>query len=425
MSGSVVDGVLGGLDGMVGELESCYVDLHQHPELSFQETRTAAGVARRLEEIGCRVSTGVGRTGVVGVLDNGRGPAVLLRADMDALPVAELTGLPYASTVTATDGDGRRVPVMHACGHDMHVSCLIGACRALAENRHTWSGTLMVVFQPAEEIWAGARAMVDDGLFERFGRPDIVLGQHVTPFPAGLLALHPGIAHAAADNVKITMVGKGGHGGLPETSIDPVVMAAATIMRLQTVVSREVAGADTAVVTVGVMRAGTKANIIPDQAELLLSVRTVDDGVRSRVLDAITRIARAEAAASGATEDPQVQLMERFPAVHNDQAASARTRAAFTALLGEGKVIDPGLIPVSEDVGLLPTASGAPCVFWLLGGADPTAFTAATSAGDIGTIARGLPVNHSPLYAPVIEPTLSVGIAALVTATQTWLPPTT
>ncbi len=407
------------------DLVGLYQDLHAHPELSFQEIRTAGIVAGHLRTLGYETTTGVGRTGVVGIIRNGEGPAALLRADMDGLPVAEQTGLAYASEARGVDSDGHEVPVMHACGHDMHVSCLIGACRALAENRHTWSGTLMVVFQPAEEIWAGARAMVDDGLFERFGRPDIVLGQHVVPFPAGLLALHPGIATAAADNVKITMFGKGGHGGLPETSIDPVVMAAATVMRLQTVVSREVAGVDTAVVTVGVMRAGTKANIIPDQAELLLSVRTVDDGVRTRVLDAITRIARAEAAASGATEDPQVQLMERFPAVHNDEAASARTRAAFTALLGEGKVIDPGLIPVSEDVGLLPTASGAPCVFWLLGGADPTAFAAATSAGDLGNIARGLPVNHSPLYAPVIEPTLSVGIAALVTAAQTWLPPTT
>jgi len=407
------------------DLVGLYQDLHAHPELSFQETRTAAIVANHLRKLGYQTTTGVGQTGVVGILHNGQGPTALLRADMDGLPVQEQTGLAYASGARGTARDGYEVPVMHACGHDMHVSCLLGACRALAENREAWSGRLMVVFQPAEEIGAGAKAMVDDGLFERFGRPDVVLGQHVVPFPVRFLALHPGIAHAAADNVKITMVGKGGHGGLPETSIDPVVMAAATVMRLQTVVSREVSGTDTAVVTVGVMRAGTSASIIPDHAELLLSVRTVSEGVRTRVLDAITRIARAEAAASGATEDPQVQLMERFPAVHNDEAASAHTQAAFTALLGEGKVIDPGLIPAAEDVGLLATASGAPCVFWLLGGADPKAFATATSAEEVGTIARGLPVNHSPLYAPVIDPTLSVGIAALVTATQTWLPPTT
>jgi hippurate hydrolase len=267
--------------------------------------------------------------------------------------------------------------------------------------------------------------MIDDGLIDRFGRPDVVLGQHVAPLPAGFLALHPGTAFAAADSLKITMFGKGAHGSRPEVSIDPVVMAAATVMRLQTVVSREVAGTDTAVVTVGAMRAGTKENIIPDNAELLLSVRTVDDAVRTRVLAAIARIVRAEAAASGATRDPQVELVDSFPAVVNGGPASARTLTAFTALLGEGKVIDPGLVTGSEDVGLLATASGAPCVFWLLGGAAPQAFAAATSAEDIAGIVKDLPSNHSPLYAPVIQPTLSTGIAALVTAAQAWLPRTT
>jgi amidohydrolase len=404
------------------DLVGLYQDLHAHPELSFQETRTAAIVADHLLGLGYETTAGVGRTGVVGILRNGEGPTALLRADMDGLPVLEQTGLAYASGARGVDRDGHEGPLMHACGHDMHVSCLIGACRALAGSRSTWSGTLLVVFQPAEEVGAGARAMIDDGLIDRFGRPDVVLGQHVVPLPAGFLALHPGAAFAAADSLKITMFGKGGHGSRPEVSIDPVVMAAATVMRLQTVVSREVAGTDAAVVTVGAMRAGTKENIIPDSAELLLSTRTFDDGVRARVLDAIARIVRAEAAASGATREPQVELMDSFPVVVNSEPASARTLTAFTALLGEGRVIDPGLVTGSEDVGLLATAAGAPCVFWLLGGADPQAFAAATSAEDIINIVKEVPSNHSPRYAPVIEPTLSIGVAALVTAARTWLP---
>jgi amidohydrolase len=312
--------------------------------------------------------------------------------------------------------------VMHACGHDMHVTCLLGACHELADNRAAWSGTLLVVFQPAEELGSGAQAMIDDGLFERFGRPDIVLGQHVAPFPAGMLALRPGAAFAAADSLKITMFGRGAHGSRPEVAIDPVVMAAATVMRLQTVVSREVAGTDTAVVTIGALRAGTKENIIPDDAELLLSMRTFDPEVRATVLAAIERIVRGEAAASGAVRDPLIEPTYSFPAVVNDGPASARTEAAFTAWLGDGRVVDPGLVTGSEDVGLLASASGAPCVFWLLGGADPAPFAGAASFDDVARIVKDLPSNHSPLYAPVLEPTLGMGVAALVRAAHTWLP---
>ena len=409
----------------VDNLVWLYQDLHEHPELSFQETRTAAIVADHLLRLGYETTTGVGRTGVVGILRNGDGPTALLRADMDGLPVLEQTGLAYASVARGVDRDGHEGPLMHACGHDMHVTCLIGACRELADKRSTWSGTLMVVFQPAEEVGAGAQAMIDDGLIDRFGRPDVVLGQHVAPLPAGFLALHPGTAFAAADSLRITMFGRGAHGSRPEVSIDPVVMAAATVMRLQTVVSREVAGTDTAVVTVGAMRAGTKENIIPDDAELLLSIRTFDGTVRAHLLDAIARIVRAEAAASGATRDPEVELVDSFPAVVNDGPGSARALTAFTTLLGKGRIVDPGLVTGSEDVGLLATASGAPCVFWLLGGGDPHAFAAATGAEEIMNIVKEVPSNHSPLYAPVIEPTLSIGVAALVTAAQTWLPCTT
>jgi amidohydrolase len=404
------------------DLVRLYQDLHQHPELSFQEVRTAGIVADRLRALGFETSTGIGRTGVVGVLRNGDGPTALLRADMDALPVLEQTGLTYASVDRGTHPDGQEGPVMHACGHDMHVACLIGAGRALAADRTTWSGTLMVVFQPAEEVGAGAQAMIDDGLFDRFGRPEVVLGQHVAPLPAGFLALRPGTAFAGADSLKVTMFGRGAHGSRPEVSIDPVVMAAATVMRLQTVVAREVAGTDTAVVTVGAMRAGTKENIIPDDAELLLSIRTFDPEVRAQVLAAITRIVRAEAAASGATRDPEVDLTSSFPAVVNDGPASARALAAFTTLLGDGRIFDPGPVTGSEDVGLLAAAAAAPCVFWLLGGGDPRPFARATSTEDVVSIVKDVPSNHSPHYAPVIEPTLGIGVAALVAAAHTWLP---
>lgn len=403
-----------------GELTGVYRDLHAHPELGFRETRTAGIVAEQLTALGYRVTTGVGGTGVVGLLGNGAGPIVLLRADMDGLPVAEETGLPYASTDTGVDREGRDGPVMHACGHDMHMSCLLGAAQVLANDRNRWSGTLMLVFQPAEELGQGAKAMVRDGLFERFEPPAVLLGQHVAPFPAGLLAIRPGTAFAASDSLRVRLFGRGGHGSRPESAIDPVVLAAGTVLRLQTIVSRELAAAESAVLTVGALHAGTAANVIPDDAELLLSIRTFDLGVRSRVLAAVERIVRGEAAAAGATRDPEVLTIESFPAVVNDIAASARTTGVWQEWLGPGRVIDPGPIPGSEDVGVLATAAGCPCVFWLLGGADPALFA---NGLDLDVL-RNIPSNHSPRYAPVIEPTLTMGVGALVRAALAWLPVT-
>ncbi|HZM67257.1 MAG TPA: amidohydrolase [Nakamurella sp.] len=403
-----------------GELTGVYRDLHAHPELGFRETRTAGIVAEQLTALGYRVTTGVGGTGVVGLLGNGAGPVVLLRADMDGLPVAEETGLPYASTDTGVDREGRDGPVMHACGHDMHMSCLLGAAQVLADDRNRWSGTLMLVFQPAEELGQGAKAMVRDGLFERFEPPAVLLGQHVAPFPAGLLAIRPGTAFAASDSLRVRLFGRGGHGSRPESAIDPVVLAAGTVLRLQTIVSRELAAAESAVLTVGALHAGTAANVIPDDAELLLSIRTFDLGVRSRVLAAVERIVRGEAAAAGATRDPEVLTIESFPAVVNDIAASARTTGVWQEWLGPGRVIDPGPIPGSEDVGVLATAAGCPCVFWLLGGADPALFA---NGLDLDVL-RNIPSNHSPRYAPVIEPTLTMGVGALVRAALAWLPVT-
>lgn len=397
-----------------------YKDLHAHPELGFQEVRTAGVAADHLKLAGFEVTTGVGGTGVVGVLTRGEGPTVLLRADMDALPVKEATGLDYASVATATLPDGTATPLMHACGHDLHTTCLIGAAYALAGD-DSWSGRLLAVFQPAEEGGLGARAMVDDGLFERFGTPDIVLGQHVAPMPAGVIGVHAGAAYAASTRVNVTLHGRGGHGSRPETTQDPVVMAALLVLRLQTIVSRMLAPTDVAVVTVGSLHAGTAANIIPDSAELQLSVRTFDDEVRRTVLDAIERFAKVEAMAVGAEREPEVAVTGSFPAVVNDAQACDDLRQLFPAALPGVRVIDPGVVSGSEDVGILAIEAGAPCAYWLLGGADPALFAEAKSLEDITRIVADLPSNHSPHFAPVPDPTLSVGINALVAAAKHWL----
>ncbi|QCQ91970.1 amidohydrolase [Rhodococcus sp. SGAir0479] len=398
-------------------LADFYRDLHRHPELSFAETRTARRIADRLVEWGIDTTTGVGGTGVVGLVRNGDGPTVLLRADMDALPVEEKTGLPYASTARGTDPDGNDVAVAHACGHDMHVTCLLGALQELTSDKSSWSGTVLAVFQPAEELGSGSQAMVDDGLFDRFGTPDVVLGQHVAPLPAGMLAAHPGPAFAGADSLQVVLHGTGSHGSMPEQSVDPVVMAAATVMRLQTVVSRTVAATETVVVTVGALQAGTKANVIPDRAELKLNIRTYDADVRTRVLDTITRIVEAEARASDAPATPEISTIDTFPVLVNDADTVARTVAALRSRFGADKVVDPGPGAASEDVGVFATASGAPICYWILGGADPEIFAKAAADGTT----PDLPPNHSPYYAPVIEPTVTVGITALVTAAREWL----
>ncbi|MCD1570694.1 amidohydrolase [Agromyces mediolanus] len=399
------------------DLDAIYRDLHRNPELSFQEHRTAGIVAEALRGLGYAVTEGIGGTGVTGVLARGEGPTVLLRADMDGLPVREATGLDYASTATGTDHEGAEVPVMHACGHDVHVTCLLGAAEALAADA-SWHGTLVVLFQPAEEWGGGAEAMLADGLYERVPRPDVVLGQHVAPLPAGLVALQPGPAMAGADSLTITMHGTGGHGSRPETTVDPVYLAASTAVRLQGIVSREVAAGDAAVVTVGQLHAGTKNNIIPPDAKLGLSVRTFDEHVRERVLAAIERIARAEAAASAAPREPEFAYEERFPVTVNDPAASARTAEALRTAFGAERVLEPGAVSGSEDVGVLATAAGAPLVYWFLGGADPALFGAGLADG---RLPEHLPSNHSPEFAPLPQPTLTVGVAALVTAAKEWL----
>jgi amidohydrolase len=399
---------LGGLDSMLNDLEAFYKDVHSHPELSMQEKRTASVAAERLRAAGFEVSEGIGNTGVVGVLRNGEGPTVMLRADMDALPVQEQSGLDYASTV-----DG----VMHACGHDMHVTWLAGAAALMAGARDGWHGTLIALFQPAEETAAGAQAMIDDGLFDRFPKPDVILGQHVMPMSAGIIASRAGVVTSAADSLEIRMFGRGAHGSMPQASVDPVVMAASTVIRLQTVVAREVAPTEAAVLTVGALQAGTKENVIPDEAVIKLNVRTFDEGVRKRVLDAIKRIVNAEAEASGAPNPPEFRTLDRYNLVTNDEQATARVRDALRAHFGADRVIHTGPASASEDFGSFGVEWDAPSVFWFIGGVDPDTYAKAEREGRLSE----LPTNHNPRFAPVLHPTIETGVEALVTGACAWL----
>lgn len=402
-----------------GWQEDLYRDLHQHPELSNQEHRTAGLVADRLGRDGFEVSTGVGGTGVVGVLRNGTGPTVLLRADMDALPVKEDTGLPYASSVTATPtGGGDVVPVAHACGHDMHVTCLLGAAHLLAAGEKHWSGTLVTVFQPAEETVNGARAMIADGLADLVGPVDVALGQHVAPLPAGRLAAVPGPAFAAADCVRVTVYGRGGHASMPQSTVDPVVLAAAIVLRLQTVVSREIDPGEPAVLTVGSIHAGTKANIIAEQAELQINIRSYSESVRTALLAAIRRIVTAECAASNCPREPDFEMFDQAPLTDNDPEVTARVTEAFTAALGEDVMIAPPRVLGSEDFSDIANGVHAPYSYWLFGGTDPQTYLRAAAED---RLAGDIPVNHSPRFAPVIQPTLDTGTTALVAAALAWL----
>ncbi|HXT13829.1 MAG TPA: M20 family metallopeptidase [Candidatus Angelobacter sp.] len=405
------------LTELLPDLEELYKDIHAHPELSMQETRTAGLAAERLRAAGYEVTTGVGKTGVVGLMRNGEGPTVMLRADMDALPVKELTGLPYASNQTATDREGKTVPVMHACGHDMHVTWLAGASTFLSKARDTWSGTLMPVFQPGEEIAEGSQAMIDDGLLKRFPKPDVVLGQHVMSLSAGTLGGRSGVITSAADSMQIRFFGRGAHGSMPEASVDPVVMAASTVMRLQTIVSREVAPTESAVVTVGVLQAGSKENVIPDDAIIKLNVRTFDEGVRKRVLAAIKQIVNAEASASGAPKPPEITPLDRYSLVTNDPAATRRVVEAFRKNFPANQIQETKPTMASEDFGCFGIEWHVPSVFWFVGGTDPVQYANAKKAGRLGDI----PTNHNPHFAPVIHPTLETGVQTLIVAAKAWL----
>jgi hippurate hydrolase len=400
--------ILAGMDKLMPGIESRYKDVHAHPELSMQETRTAGIAADQLAKAGYDVTSRVGGTGVVGVMSNGEGPTVMLRADMDALPVKEETGLPYASKVPG---------VGHMCGHDIHVAWLAGAATLFSRSRDAWKGTLMVVFQPGEETAQGARAMLEDGLLERFPTPAVVLGPHVMVGAAGTVAGSAGPITSAADSLQIRLFGRGAHGSMPQASVDPVVMAASTVLRLQTIVSREVAATGAAVITVGVLQAGTKENVIPDDAIIKLNVRTFDATVRKHVLAAIERIVNAEAEASGAPRKPEITPLDRYPLNVNDESASNRIAEAFRAHFSPERVKHTGPAPASEDFGCFGTAWHVPSVFWFVGGNDPDSYAKAKAAGKLNE----LPVNHSPKFAPVLHPTLETGVEAMVVGALAWL----
>lgn len=388
--------------------EPLYRDLHENPELSHQERRTAGVVAARLRDSGLTVHEGVGGTGVVGVLGNGDGPRVLMRADMDALPVTEATGLPYASTHEG---------VMHACGHDVHVTCLLGAAELFARATDHWQGTVIALFQPAEEVGDGASGMVDDGLADLIGPVDVALAQHVMPAPAGHVAVCNGPVLAAADSMRITVYGRGGHGSMPQATVDPVVLAAMIVIRLQTIVSREVAPTETVVLTVGSIHSGTKSNVIGDHAVLELNLRTYDVSVRAAVLAAIRRIVVAECQASDSPREPEFELYASFPLTVNDDAVTDRVHAGFAEFFGS-RAATMGAQAASEDFSDIPTALGAPYTYWAVGGIDAQTYRTAAAAD---RVSADIPVNHSPRFAPVLQPTLDTGTQALVVAGLSWL----
>jgi amidohydrolase len=406
-------------DDLLAKLESAYKDIHANPELAVQEHRTAGIAAGWLRQHGYEVTEKVGGTGVVGLLRNGEGATVLLRADMDALPMKENTGLPYASKKVVTDKSGQETPVAHSCGHDMHVAWLMGATQILAENKDKWRGTVMAVFQPAEETGEGARAMIEDEMVKRFPKPDVVLGQHVLPMPAGQIATRPGLLLSMSDSLEVTLFGRGGHGSSPESTVDPVVMGAACVMRLQTIVSRELGMTESAVVTVGAFQAGSSGNIIPNEAVLRLNIRTFDEQVRKTVLSSVKRIINAEAEASGAPNPPAFTEPNRFPLTVNDEAATRKVVEALKGRLGDKQVQEMAPASASEDFSHFARAWDVPSVYWAVGGTDRQTYAEAEKAGRVNKI----PSNHSPEFAPVINPTLRAGVDAMLGAAGAWLAP--
>lgn len=390
------------------DARALYLDLHQNPELSSHETQTAVKLAARLRSAGYDVTEHVGGTGIVAILKNGSGPIIMLRTELDALPVEEKTGLPYASKVHTKDDAGHDVPVMHACGHDLHMASLVATAEIMARSKSTWHGTLMLVGQPAEETISGAEAMLRDGLFTRFLKPDVAVALHVgNSSPAGMVGITPGVYNTNADSLKITIYGKGGHGAMPQTTVDPIVIAARTVLALQTIVSREIKPGEMGVVTVGYLHAGTKNNIISDQAEMGLTVRTYKQEVRQQILAAIARITKAEATAAGAPQEPLIERYEGTDAVYNDPALAERLRAPLEAALGKDHVVTTPPIAPSEDFSYF-VEQGVPSFYFSLGGADPEKYTQAKATGTT------LPSNHSPFFAPDVDPALHTGIVAEV-----------
>ncbi len=395
------------LDALYPELDAFYIDLHRNPELSGHEEKTAAKLADRLRRLGYEVTTGFSGTGVVALMRNGNGPTLLLRTDMDALPVEEKTGLPYASKVTVKGPAGTMVPVMHACGHDIHMTSLVGAATMLAKMKDKWQGTLLLIGQPAEETGSGAKEMLSAGLYTKFPKPNFAVALHDSAkLPSGTVAYTPGFAYANVDSVDITIFGRGGHGAYPHTTIDPVVIAARTILALQTLVSRESNPLDPAVVTVGSIHGGTKYNIIPDEVKLQLTVRSYKDEVRKRLLASIARVAKAEAAAANAPKEPSVVFPEATDATYNDPALTQRVAGVLSNALGSANVIQQPPTMGGEDFSEYGKA-GVPAVDFDIGAVEPQKYEKAKATG------ATLPSLHSSLFAPDRERTIRTGVTSL------------
>ncbi|HWO20369.1 MAG TPA: amidohydrolase [Kofleriaceae bacterium] len=401
-------------------LLAIYRDLHANPELSFQETRSAAVLAAEAKKLGFQVTTGVGKTGVVAVMKNGPGPVLLIRADMDALPLAEQTGLPYASKVKAQTREGADTSVMHACGHDTHMTAWIGTARRLAAMKQSWSGTLVMIGQPAEEIGLGAKAMLDDGLYKRFPKPEVAIAFHDSAsLPAGVIGYTEGYTLANVDSVDLTVKGVGGHGAYPHLAKDPIVLAARIVTALQTLVAREISPIESGVVTVGSFIGGSKHNIIPDEAKLQLTVRSYTPEVRKILLDGIARIARGEAIAAGMPEDrmPVMKVRDEFtPATFNTQPLTGRLTTMFTARLGKDRVLALKPQMGGEDFSqfYLADKSIQSLLFWV-GGVPRSKWDAVK--GDT----TKLPSIHSPTWAPDPEPTIATATEAMTSAALTVL----
>jgi amidohydrolase len=399
--------VLAPLDALYPDLQKLYFDLHRNPELSLHEEKTAAKMAERLRALGFEVTTGVGGTGIVGLLRNGKGPTVMIRTDLDALPVEEKTGLPYASKVTTKDDSGATVSVMHACGHDIHMSSWIGTATLLSKAKDRWRGTVMMVGQLAEERGGGARRMLAAGLFTKFPKPDFAIAFHDNAdMLAGQIAAVPGYAFANVDSVDVTIYGKGGHGAYPHMTVDPIVIAARTVVSLQTIVGRENNPLDPAVVTVGSIHGGTKHNIIPDEVKLQLTVRSYKDEVRKRLLGAIARIAKAEAAAAGAPKEPKVEVSDGTPATYNDPVLTKRLSEMLAAALGPSRLEERQPVMGGEDFSEYGRA-GVPSVILWVGAVERKKLDAAKAAG------TPLPSLHSSEFAPDPEPTIKAGVTAM------------
>ena len=397
-------------------LFTLYKHLHQNPELSHQEKQTAARLAQELESIGLKVTTGGNNTGVVAILENGPGPRIMVRTDLDALPVTEKTGLAYASKVKVRDPEGKEIGVMHACGHDIHITCLVGTAQYMNAHRDKWSGTLMFIGQPAEETVNGADGMLRDGLFTRWPKPDLALALHCSPkLPTGSVGYRPGFALANVDTIDVTVYGRGGHGAQPHTTIDPVVIAAHLIVDLQSIIARELEPGDPAVITVGSIHGGTKHNIIGNDCKLQLTVRSYADKTREHILAAIERKAKAAAAAAGAPE-PKVEKLDGTPAMFNDEALVARVVPVFKEVFGEKNVELNEASMGGEDFSFYGKA-GVPIFMFTLGTTEPERIAS------YARLKQTAPSLHSPLYYPDPQPSIQTGVTAMTSALLHLLPP--